>query len=312
MDHKLQNNYSSKKGLSILIFPFFILFSLSISACTDLTALILSPGNSKVEIKEGETISFKGEASGGISFSDESDNSYYGYYWYTGGSPSTSSGKEVEVTYNHVGVYSVNFTVTDKEGDRDSVSIQVTVLPGDLTAEIVSPDSSETDIQAGDSIYFEGDASGGTEPYEYYWVTGGDPNTSSGQYPVVTYNEAGVYSVTLTVTGKEGYRDTASIQVTVLPNDLTAEIVSPDSSETDIQTGDSIYFEGDASGGTEPYEYYWVTGGDPDTSSEQYPNVTYNEVGVYSVTLTVTDNGDYTDTDAVTVTVTDSVGTDTT
>ena len=218
MDHKLQNSYNYKKILNILIFPFLALLLFSLSGCTDLTALILSPGNSEVKVEKGETITFKGEALGGIQFSDESDSSYYGYYWYTGGSPSTSSDKEVEVTYNKKGVYLVNFTVTDKEGNRDTASIQVTVIPNgdsDLTAEIVSPEGSEVEIEPGESISFEGSASGGTWPYEYDWVTGGDPGTSSEQDPTVTYDEEGVHNVTLTVTDDEGNTDTATIQVTV-------------------------------------------------------------------------------------------------
>ncbi|HHF56404.1 MAG TPA: PKD domain-containing protein, partial [Thermoplasmatales archaeon] len=53
--------------------------------------------------------------------------------------------------------------------------------------------------------------------------------------------------------------------------------------------GEEIQFYGNAYGGEEPYSYNWNFG-DGTTSNEQNPKHAYSESGVYTVTLTVTDN----------------------
>jgi hypothetical protein len=52
--------------------------------------------------------------------------------------------------------------------------------------------------------------------------------------------------------------------------------------------GDTIEFEGAASGGFKPYTWYWDFG-DDETSEVQNPTHTYDESGNYQVTLTVAD-----------------------
>ncbi len=52
--------------------------------------------------------------------------------------------------------------------------------------------------------------------------------------------------------------------------------------------GETIQFYGSASGGTEPYSWYWEFG-DGTTSTEQNPTHAYSSVGTYTVKLTVTD-----------------------
>ena len=52
--------------------------------------------------------------------------------------------------------------------------------------------------------------------------------------------------------------------------------------------GQTIQFYGSASGGTEPYSWYWEFG-DGTTSTEQNPTHAYSSVGTYTVKLTVTD-----------------------
>jgi PKD repeat protein len=57
-----------------------------------------------------------------------------------------------------------------------------------------------------------------------------------------------------------------------------------------VCSGDTVKFV-DASIGANPNGYQWsFPGGTPSTSTERYPQVTYNQEGVYSVTLTTTNN----------------------
>lgn len=53
--------------------------------------------------------------------------------------------------------------------------------------------------------------------------------------------------------------------------------------------GESIQFQGSATGGLEPYTFQWDFG-DGFTSDEQNPEHTYDDIGTYDVTFTVTDS----------------------
>ena len=68
------------------------------------------------------------------------------------------------------------------------------------------------------------------------------------------------------------------------------------------QMGESIQFQGSASGGLEPYSYLWDFG-NGDTSEDQNPVYTYDEIGTYDVTFTVTDSAQQVADDQTTATV---------
>jgi len=92
--------------------------------------------------------------------------------------------------------------------------------------------------KVGVSVDFSGDASGGSPPYNWSWDFD-DGNTSYEQDPTHTYEEAGEYSVTLTVTDDYG----------VMEYDTTTVVISAD--------GDG---DGDGDGGADD--------GTDDTSDE--------------------------------------------
>jgi hypothetical protein len=70
----------------------------------------------------------------------------------------------------------------------------------------------------------------------------------------------------------------------------------------EVFEGESIQFQGSASGGLEPYSYLWDFG-NGDTSDELNPVYTYPEIGTYDVTFTVTDSAEQVADDQTTATV---------
>jgi hypothetical protein len=68
--------------------------------------------------------------------------------------------------------------------------------------------------------------------------------------------------------------------------------------------GAPIQFQGSATGGLEPYSFYWDFG-NGDTSEVQNPEYTYEEVNVYDVTLTVTDSAQNSAEDITSATILD-------
>lgn len=111
----------------------------------------------------------------------------------------------------------------------------------DYTVMISSVDPPVADFNASQTIVTEGESITFTDlstnnPTEWAWTfPGGTPSASTDQDPVVTYNTAGSYSVTLTATNGGG-SDTKSkanyIQVVSLPQ--CADPVSPANGATDI------------------------------------------------------------------------------
>ncbi|EPR70946.1 PKD domain-containing protein [Cyclobacterium qasimii] len=119
---------------------------------------------------------------------------------------------------------------------------------------------------------------------------GGVPSSSTEKSPTVTFESPGQYQVTLTVTGPDN-SDNATGTVTV--EELVQVVPIFDADTMLIKVGGSIVFE-DLSEGN-PNTWSWVfEGGDPSSSSEQHPTVTYAEEGSYAVSLTVSNE----DTDA--------------
>lgn len=145
-----------------------------------------------------------------------------------------------------------------------------------------------TVIMQTDSVHFT-DLSG---PGIYIWdwsFSGGTPDTSSEQNPVVMYSDTGYYDVTLTVTngdGTDSKTKTAYIHVVPMP------VPTPDFSSdiTIVAPGNKVHFYDESEGN--PNEWYWeFEGGSPSTSTLEEPIVRYSTEGVYDVKLITTNNG---------------------
>ncbi|MBL7473173.1 PKD domain-containing protein [Robertkochia sediminum] len=169
-----------------------------------------------------------------------------------------------------------------------------------------------SDVTSGDvplNVAFSGSASvaGDTPIVTYAWDFG-DGNSSSLADPVHTYQVAGTYTATLTVTDEQGLQDTD--QVTVIVTDPS--VVGPTAFATsDVASGEvplAIVFSGSGSiaGDTPIVSYAWDFG-DGNTSVLANPTHTYQTAGTFTATLTVTDEQGLQDTDQVTISATDPV-----
>lgn len=144
---------------------------------------------------------------------------------------------------------------------------------------------------SGSNLAWSFDASASTAPSgrtitSYAWNFG-DGSTGSGATASRTYNAAGTYTVTLTVTDSAGF--TASTTRSVL---ATAAHQPPVAVIGVSTSGLNASFTGTgstASGGTTITGYSWNFG-DGTTSTQASPMKTYASAGTYTVTLTVTDS----------------------
>ena len=172
-----------------------------------------------------------------------------------------------------------------------------------LSVEITSPTENIT-IGQGESINFQAEVYNGTAPYTYSWnFDGGATNSTLKDPGDVLFNSAGTYNIRLTVTDSKNTTVSSSqLVVSVLPA-LSVSIVSPANNIT-IHSGESVNFQAQVSGGTAPYTYSWDFDGAAKSSTLKDPgSITFNKIGIYNITFSVTDTDGTTKNSSITVTV---------
>jgi PKD repeat protein/subtilisin family serine protease len=235
----------------------------------------------EADFSASSTIIYEGET---VAFFDLSTNEPTSWSWsFEGGTPASSNLQNPSITYAEAGVYDVSLTVanafgTDTETKTGFITVEVMPLP-------------EADFTASDFIIFEGETVdffdlSTNAPTSWSWsFEGGTPASSNLQNPSITYAEAGVYDVSLTVAnafGTDTETKTGFITVEVMPLP-----------EADFSASDFIIFEGETVdffdlSTNEPTSWSWsFEGGTPASSNLQNPSITYAEAGVYDVSLTV-------------------------
>jgi PKD repeat protein/uncharacterized membrane protein len=211
-------------------------------------------------------------------------------------------------TYTAVGVYMVTVTVTDNDGDAGSGSLQVTVV-AEGVFEVNAGSGQEAD--EGSPVTFSGiiTDTAGTGPYTIEWEFG-DGNTAAGSLtPSHTYADNGTYIVTLTVTNSENQVATDMLTVMVYNVPPTVTAVADQSIDiSQMWSGILATFTDPGVLDTHTAVIDWGDGNVTSGSVDQAPGSvsgshSYQEAGVYTVIVTVTDNDGGAGSDSLTVTV---------
>ncbi len=223
-----------------------------------------------------------------VQFNNESSENATSFEWeFPGGNPATSTDENPTVTYEQPGVYSVTLTVTNTAGSSTVTQtnyITVTTVPGAAFSPSVNLDT----------VSFTNNS---TNANSYQWHFG-DGNTSNEENPTHIYAEDGTYTVTLIASNNCG-PDTATQQVTI----VTPPTAGFSAALTEGCAPFTVQFNNESSENATSFEWEFP-GGNPATSTDENPTVTYEQPGVYSVTLTVTNAAGadtYTLTDYITV-----------
>jgi PKD repeat protein len=173
-----------------------------------------------------------------------------------------------------------------------------------LTVEITS---SDTEGVAPASFEFEADVTGGMEPHTISWDfdDGSGESDDDDETPDHTFDQAGNYTVTATVTDSSGRTVSDSILITVEPPPPPPPLtrVNIISNDTEGVAPASFEFRARVVGGIEPYTYSWDFGDGSGESNERIVVHTFDQAGTYVVTVMVTDSSGRTVSDSILIIV---------
>ena len=262
---------------------------LSDTTFKDITVLNRPPNATFTESAEtvytGEIITFN------ASDSYDPDGSITNYFW-DFGDGTNATGMATEHSYADDGNYTVTLTVTDDDGATHNATATKTVLNRSPVASFT--ESAEI-IYLNETIHFN--ATGSYDPdgniTSYFWEFG-DGTNATGVTTEHSYPLEGNYTVTLTVTDDDDATNSTSASKTVLNRPPVA--VFTESAEQ-VYTNETIHFNASESYDSDGsiISYLWDFGDETNATGVMVEHA-YVDDGNYTVTLTVTDDDNATDT----------------
>ena len=202
-----------------------------------------------------------------------------------GSTTDTSTKVNPSYTYNTPGSDSVKLIVTDVNGCKDSISKRL-VTYGPIPYFSATPLSGCSN--PGFLVTFKDSTQSDSAIVNWQWNFG-NGSTSNIEFPSTTYSVTGLYSVTLTVTDKNGCKDSLTKN-----NYIRATFPVPNASVTPLPfscVGNVLTFNASTTNAFGP-QYSWNFGDGTSTTSPSYNPITthsYAADGLYTYTLTVTD-----------------------
>jgi hypothetical protein len=202
----------------------------------------------------------------------------------------------------------LTLTVTDRSGATSTDSMTLTVVTNDPPIANAGPDQTSHYLQP---VTFDGTASSDPEngPLNYVWSTyGPEPELwvplqlvtlGTGPTPTVAFDQAGAYTIILTVTDNVG-ASASDVMYLTLTNEPPVADAGPDQT---VQTLEAVTMNGAGSSDPEgeALSYVWTNGG-VEIGTGATPVVGPFTAGSHSITLTVNDGNGGSASDTMVVT----------
>ena len=188
---------------------------------TDNVAITVNAPSNQAPVANAAATPQSGTAPLQVSFSssgsNDPDGSISSYSWNFGDGTSSTSANPTH-TYNAAGNYTAVLTVTDNQGATGTANVAITVNTPSNQSPVASaaanPQSGEAPLLVSFSSAGSNDPDGSIASYSWNF---GDGNSSTEANPTHTYNAAGNYTATLTVTDNLGATGNANVNISVSP-----------------------------------------------------------------------------------------------
>jgi PKD repeat protein len=205
-------------------------------------------------------------------FNNTSSSNSATYVWtMPGATPSSSTAKIPNVTYNSAGTYSITLVVTNTAG-KDTFKLNNALTIG------ASPQTSFTSLVDKTKVTFTNTS---TNAVSYLWNFGDGTPTSTLQNPIHTYLSDGNYTVSLTATNNCNSVTYTKDVLIVTPPKASFGVVNPSGCAPF-----SVTYSNTSSANASTYQWTF-TGGNPSSSTLKNPIVTYDNAGNFGATLVV-------------------------
>jgi PKD repeat protein len=180
----------------------FILMMQGVFARADFNYSVMRENVLTADFCSNKTMACTGSS---VLFTDLSTGSPTSWTWsFPGGAPSSFSGQfPPAIFYNNTGTYNVSLTVSNANNTVTELKTNYISVKNVIADFLGAPDT----LEIGNSVVFTDNSS--CNPTAWHWsFPGGYPSSATGQNPPpITYNQTGLFDVTLIVT-KPGASDT--------------------------------------------------------------------------------------------------------
>ena len=280
--------------------PYFAMFAATTANTAPTAQATADPGQGLTgqEITFSATGSTDAETPTGLSYSWDFGD---------GGSTADATGAVVHHAYPEPGRYTATVTVTDAGGATDTDTVAVDVeSPNTAPTARATADPAQGVVDQ--EITFSGTGSTDAETPSnlvYSWDLGDGSSDATGAVVHHAYPQPGRYTATLTVTDPRGATDTDRVAVDVESApvvDTTPPhariLLDPDPAYTraDITLRGGTSSDETTASGDLTYAWRFDSGTRPHTSTASRVTARFDEPGVHTVRLTVTDEAGNTDT----------------
>jgi alpha-tubulin suppressor-like RCC1 family protein/PKD repeat protein len=225
-------------------------------------------------------------------------------YAWAFGDGAAGTGPAAPHSYPAAGSYLATLTVTSASGATAQSSTGIEVVDAGVNLPPAATfTASPTSGNPGLSVSFDASASYDLDGAIVSWDWDfGDGTAGSGEMTSHTYTGSGTFTVLLTITDDDGSTGTATTQVQVNHPPVAAFTVVPDAGDAPLEVTVNASGSTDVDGQIERYS--WDFGdGTLVSDGEVVASHVYVDPGVYSLTLTVEDDGGRTASTGRTVTV---------
>ena len=210
------------------------------------------------------------------------------YKWmFEGGLPEVSTDASPVVKWPQNGAYDVTMIVTNAWGTDTLTKTGYIHIQDPVTPPTADFFYDRDTVYIGDTVRFMQMCSQNTVTYKWTFQQG-SPASSTEVNPVVRYNKAGSYLVSLTAANIAGTNTKTKLKaVTVLQR--TAPVAGFVADRTSVLPGDTVHFVQNCQGGPVTFEWKFE-GGEPTSASGPSASSVYNIAGKYDVQLIVSND----------------------